>query len=909
MPDWKREIRKRLVGLKLEPLREHSIVEELAQHLDECYESLLAGGATETQAYRQALTELRGSELLAQELRLLERQIYREPLTLGTSRRTNMLTDLWQDLRYSARILRKNPGVTAVVVLSLTLGIAANTTIFSAVNALLLAPPPVERPDELWQVWRLDARGGSAMDRYKVATYPGLQFLREHQQSFRMLGAMRVEPESVTWNRDGNGVAAQCLTVSGNYFDLCGIQPALGRTFLPDEDSTTGTHPVTIVSYAFWQNKLGSDANIVGKTLAINGTTLTVVGVAPPAFTGAIGVVAPELWVPYAISTTIFRDTNRVTSHDHNSSIGLGRLKAGVTTAQAEAELAALTQRLVEAHPQQYKDVAGAVLLPSLAVPAQARGMIAGFTGILMVAVFFVLLIACANAANLLLARATARRAEMAVRAALGANRARLMRQLLTESVLLAGVGGVGGVLLTAWLTRLAVQLLPANLPIQLELTLDWRVFTFAAVASLLTGLIFGLAPAWRSARIDLTTALKSSGRETSARSSRLARGLIVAQMAVCLILLIAGTLCVRSLRQAQSLNPGFQIADRVVARVNLHDYGYSAAQAQTFYAQLLERAAAVPGVRSVSLVNYLPLGTESNSMHISAEGQPLQPEESRPLASSFNVAPGYFAAMGTQLLQGRDFQQSDRAGAPLVAIINEATATRFWPGENPLGRRLVINPSISEIVEVIGVVQNGKYRSLSEEPKPAVFLSFSQHPRLHVRLVAHVAADPQAALAALRQVTKELDPRLALTDMATMNEYLTFALFPVRTSALLLSILGVVALVLAASGLFGVIAYSVAQRTREVGIRLALGAQQRQIVRQILSDGLRLAGWGMAIGIAGAFALTRLMQSVLFNVSATDPLTFVAVPLLLLVVAALACWLPARRAAQVNPIVALRRE
>lgn len=819
-----------------------------------------------------------------------------------------MIAGLWQDLRYGVRMLMKNPGVTAVVVLSLTLGIAANTTIFSVVNTLLLAPPPVERPDELWQIWRVNRQGRSGLDRYKVTTYRSLQFLREHQQSFRLLGAMRVEPESVTWNRDGYGVAVQCLTVSGNYFELCGIQPALGRMFAPDEDRTPGAHPVTVVSHAFWQNKLGADPKVIGKTLAINGTALTVVGVAPPDFTGAIAVVAPDIWAPYAIAPTIFRDPALITSHDYNSSVGLGRLKPGVTTAQAEAELNALMRRLEETNPKSYKDV-GAGLLPSLAAPMQARGMIAGFTSILMVAVFFVLLIACANAANLLLARATSRRSEMAMRAALGADRGRLMRQLLTESVLLALLGGAGGMLLATWLTKLIVRLMPESLPMRLTLALDWRVFTFAALVSLLAGLIFGLAPAWRSARIDLTEAIKSSGREISARSSRLSRALIVAQMAVCLILLVAGALCLRSLIKAQSLNPGFQIADRVVAEVNLHDYGYSVAQSQAFYAQLLERAAALPGVRSASLANYLPLGMENNRMRLTTEARPPQPEGGGTLAEAFSVAPGYFATMGAKLLRGREFSHGDRDGAPLVAIINETAATRFWPGENPLGRRLVINAATGETVEVIGVAQSGKYRSLSEEPKPAIFMSFQQRPRTQATLVAHVSGDAQSALAAIRQATKEIDPRLALNHLATLNEHLTFALFPVRTSALLLGILGGVALLLAASGLFGVIAYSVAQRTREVGIRLALGAQQGQVVRQIVGEGLRLAGWGMALGLVGAFALTRLLRSVLFNVSATDPLTFVVIPLLLAGVATLASWLPARRAAKVNPIVALRGE
>jgi predicted permease len=908
MPDWKSEIRRRVADLRIDPAREASIVEELAQHLADRYQDLVVGGAPPAEAERRTLAELNDHNALTRGLRRVERQTNQEPVVFGTNKRSHMIADLWQDLRYGARTSMKSPVVTAVVILSLTLGIAANTTIFSVVNTLLLAPPPVDRPDELWQVWRVNLRGASGLDRYKVTTYPGLQFLREHQQSFRALGAMRVEPESVTWNRDGDGASLQCLTVSGDYFELCGVRPAQGRTFLPDEDRLSDARSVAVISNAFWKNKLGADPGVVGKALTINGTPLTVVGVAPPGFTGAIGVIAPEIWIPYAISAAVFRDANRVVSHDYNSSIGLGRLKPGVTPAQAEAELYALTRRLEEIDPKNYKDAA-AGLLPSLATPAQARGMIAGFTGIMMAAVFFVLLVACANAANLLLARAASRRSEIAMRAALGANRGRLARQLLTESVLLAMLGGASGVLLTVWLTKLIAQLMPAALPMRLSLALDWRVCGFAVCVSLLTGLIFGLAPAWRSSRVDLTEAIKSSGREGPARSSRLARALIVAQMAVCLILLVAGALCLRSLIKAESLNPGFRVEERVVAEVNLHDYGYSDAQSEAFYARLLERLGATPGVRSASLTNCLPLGTEHNAMRVRPEGTSAQSEDGGILAAAYDVAPGYFNTMGTSLLRGREFTGGDRAGSPLVAVLNETAAARFWPGASPLGRRLVIDAKTGETVEIVGVVQNGKYRSLGEEPRPAIFMSFHQRPGSRATLIAHVSGDPQSVLAALRLATKEIDPRLALNHTETMGQYLLFALFPMRVSAVLLGALGAAALLLAASGLFGVIAYSVARRTREVGVRMALGARPGQIARQIVGEGLRLAAWGIALGIVGALGLTRLLNGLLFNTSATDPLTFTAVSVILFSVAALACWIPARRATRVDPSVALRSE
>jgi predicted permease len=874
--------------------REQELSEELNSYLEMLIEQKREAGLGPDEARHAALLELGGKEQVKEQVRDVRMGAWLEVAK--------------QDVQFGLRMLRKNPGVTMLITISLMMGIAANTTIFSVVNALLIAPPPVERPEELWQVWLANLQSSSPMKRYRTMTYPSLQFLREHQQSFQALGAMNIEPQSVTWNDDGAGMAVQCQTVTGNYFELCGVQAVQGRTFAPDEDSIPGKHPVALVSYEFWRRKFGAQPGLIGKQLTINGTAMTIIGVAPPGFTGAIGVIAPELWIPFAMAPTIFREPQLLTLHERSAYVGLGRVKPGVSPAQSEAELNLLMQRLAETQPNTYRGQRIG-LQPSSAVPTHMRGIVAGFTGILMIAVFFVLLIACANAANLLLARSATRHGEMAMRAALGAKRARLMRQLLTESVLLALLGGIGGLLLTAWLTKLVVQLMPEAVPMRLNLPLDWRVLSFATSVSFLTGLIFGVAPAWRSTHFDLTTALKSSGRDTSARKSRLSRALVVTQMAVCLILLVAGALCWRSLIKAQELNLGFHAAGRVLVSVDLNDYGYSDSESQAFYARWLERTSVLPGVQSVSLAHRLPLGTGSSSMAVSPAERPLSPEGNRTTINVFRVAPEYFATMGTTLLLGRDFSQHDRTGAPLVAILNETAAARYWPGENPIGRRLLINAATEVTAEVVGLVANGKYLSLGEEPTPVLFLNFLQHPAAEFTLVAHITGDSPTALAAIRQATKELDRRLALTQMTTLNDYLKLALFPMRTSALLLGILGVVALLLAASGLFGVIAYSVAQRAREIGIRLALGAQQGQVVRQIVGEGLRLTGWGIALGLLGALALTRLMQSVLFNVRATDPFTFAAIPALLIVVALLASWLPARRATKVDPMIALRSE
>jgi predicted permease len=816
---------------------------------------------------------------------------------------------LWQDLRYGARMLWKNPGFTLVSVLSLTMGIAANTTIFSFVNALLLSPPPVEKPSELWQIWRFRPQASSELKRYGVWSRPQIGYLRAQNRSFADLGAFESEPSFISWNHNGLGESVLSLLVSGNFFNLCGVQPAIGRFFIPEEDRTPGAHPVVVVSHAFWQNRLEADPQVVGRTLMINGIALTVIGVAPRGFSGIIAGVAPDLWVPFMMGPAIRHNAEWLTRTDSQSAIGLGRLKPGVDTVQAAAELTMLTGRFEAETPGDFFRNDGAALTPALMVPTPLRRFVSAFTGTLMGAVFLVLLIACANAANLQLARAVSRRQELAVRAALGAPRWRIMRQLLTESVLLAMLGGGLGLLLSVWLARLIVQMIPTTLPLRFAVTLDWRVLAFTMAVSLLTGIVFGMAPAFRGARLGVVSDLKGQTGRT-ARRSRFTSALIVGQMALCLVLLLAATLCLRSLFNARTCNPGFQIEGRVAAGVNLSDLGYTAAQAKDFYARLISRVRTLPGVQSAALAWYLPLGTEHSNGNFQLEGR--EPVAGQPgfFFNQFGVGPGYFATMGTRLLHGREFSESDREGAPRVAIINEAAASRYWPGQNPIGRRIFVGAATAEnALEIVGVVETGRYRTLGEDPTPVFFECFLQSAGARATLVAHANGNPQPALAAIRNLTQELDSRLALTGATTLEQHLSLALFPMRTSGLLLGVLGVVALALAISGLFGVIAYSVSQRTRELGIRLALGAQRRDVLRLVLRQGLKLAGLGIVIGLAGAIAVMRLLSSLLFGIGPLDPMTFLAVPSLLLAVAWFACWLPARRAARVDPMVALRSE
>jgi putative ABC transport system permease protein len=813
------------------------------------------------------------------------------------------------DLKFAFRQLLKNPGFTAVAVLSLSLGIAANTTIFSFLNVLLLRPPPVEAPGELWQVWRQNLKGVSAFERYQGLSYPGYVYFRDNNQSFATLAAFDPETPFVSWSREGVGQSVQCQFVSGNFFNVCGIGTTLGRAFGPQEDRQPGADPVALVSHTFWKNSLGSDPQIVGRVLTINGINLTVVGVAPEGFTGLLAGMSPDFWAPYMMAPVVLHDPEWHTRAGALSHFGVGRLKPGVNARQAEAELTALIRRREEIEPRHNKDFAAAVF-PSTMVPSPFRGNVWAFTAVLMGAVFMVLLIACANAANLMLARAVARRREMAVRSSIGATRWRLMRQVLTESVLLALLSGGLGLVLTYWFLPVLLRLTPPTLPIRPEVGLDARVFTFTALVALLTGILFGLAPAWQGTRLNLASALKDDSQASGVRRSRFARMLIVGQISTCLVLLIASSLCLRSLFNAQNVRLGFHIENRVTAEVNLKDYGYSAEQMKQFNDAFLERVAALPGIESVSIADYLPLDTRYLGITYNAEGRDPPPGQDGYNLQTFDVGADYFATMGTVLLRGREFDASDREGSAPVAIINQTMADQFWPGQDAVGRRLFEGkPGQGDTYEIVGVVEDGKYRTLGENSRPVVFRSRFQHPRPRSTFVAHVRGDSHAVLGAIREATRALDPRLSFSRLETLDRHLALALFPARATGLLFSLFGAVALLLAVSGLFGVIAYSVSQRTREIGVRVALGASRRNVMDLVLRQGLMLAGLGIGAGLLASLAATRLLRTLLYGVSPLDPATFVGVPLLLVAVSMLACVLPARRAARVDPMEALRYE
>ncbi len=905
MPEWKEEIRARLVGLKIAPTREAEIVEELAQHLEDRYAESLSGGATEVEAYRAALAELSGSETLQRELRRVERAAPQEPIVPGSNRRTNMVADFWQDLRYGARMLLKRPGAAAIVALSMALGIGANATIFSFVNELLLRPPAVERPEELVEVWNHNRLRSSSFDSYSGISYPKYEHYRDHNQVFSEMLAFDGDPSFISWSRKGQGEIIHGQYVSGNFFSCLGVKAALGRTFAPEEDRTSGTHPVVVISHAFWQERLGADPNVIGSTMALNGFSLNVIGVAPKGFNGLMIGVMPDVWIPLMMGPQTRHDPELLSRRSAYWILGVGRLKPGSTPTQARADLNVLVSQFDKSSPNN-NPAHEAAIFPTTLLPGPLRGYVSAFSGLLMLVVALVLLIACANSASYLLAQATARRREIAVRAALGASRARLIRQTLAESMLLACISGGLGWLLARWTAPLLLSFIPSTLPVRFAVTPDYRVFGFTLLVSLLAGLLFGLAPAWQGTRIDLVTSLKDGTGGGGLRKSRLRSLLVVGQVAVCSLLLVGGGLCLRSLFNAQSIDIGFETGNRLIATLDLSSLGYSEARGKAFYDNLINGVKNIPGVESASLTSHLPLGTTSWGELVNIEGHQPPQGDSGFRVNSMSVGPDYFKTMGTAVLRGREFTARDAEGAPGVVIINEEMARRFWPDRDPVGDSLTMG---SERYEIVGVVKNGKYRSLGEQPRHFLWRPILQGYYARSTMVAKTSGDPASLLVALRREISALDPNVAPTQIGSLQGHLALALFPARIFGVLLSIFGLLALVLALAGLSGLIAYSVSQRTREIGVRMALGAGTRDVLKLVIGEGMLLTLIGMAVGLAVALGGTRFLSDVLYGVSAIDPLTFIVIALLLIGVALMACWLPARRATKVDPMVALRCE
>ncbi len=825
------------------------------------------------------------------------------------------MKSLVPDVRYGLRMLLKSPGLTIVAVLSLAIGIGANTSIFSIINGVLFRPlPHVQAPERLVAVYTSDYSGPL----YGTSSYPDYLDLRGKTDAVSDLLAYTVRPMSLS--ADG-GEAERILgtIASGNYFSVLGVRAAEGRTFTREEDETPEAAPVVVVSHGLWQRRFGSDPSLVGKTVTLNGHPFTVVGIAPPQFTGTLQGIAPDVWVPINMNAQARGDREMLAGRSDRWLFLMGRLKDGTSLARARESFDAMARGLHESYPEEWSNVRGETrsltLLPEgeARVPPQVRGALLGVAGLLMVVVLLVLLIACANVANLLLARASVRRKEIGIRLALGASRWRIMRQLLTESVLLGLLGGAAGLLVALWTIDLLMSFSPPTpVPIAVNFSPDLRVLAFTFVLSVLTGLIFGSAPALQATRPDVLSALKDEGASATGgdgrRRFKLRNLLVVAQISVSMVLLVGAGLLIRSMQNAQAINPGFRSDGVLIMTPETEIQGYTKEQGQEFYRQLMTRVEALPGVASASLAESVPLAFEGSRRGISVEGYERRKGEDSEYHYN-TVGSRYFETMGIDLAAGRSFADTDREGAPGVVIVNESFARRFWPGQNPLGKRLSASGPQGKFLEIVGVAKDGKYNTLGEAPLPFVYFPFGQNYSPGMTLHVRTSGDPKNLLAAVRDEVRALDKNLPVSNVKTLNEHLGGALLLPRVGAMLLGILGLLALVLAAAGLFGVMSFSVARQTREIGIRMALGAQPRDVLKLVLTEGMSLVVFGVCLGLALSFAATRLLSGFLYGVSATDPVTFALITLLLAGVALLAALLPARRATKVDPMVALRYE
>lgn len=812
-----------------------------------------------------------------------------------------------QDIRYAMRMLVKSPAFFVVAFLALALGIGVNTTIFGVVNSLLLRPLPVGNPEQLVQVYTLDARNGRGPNSY-------LNYLdfAEENQVFTGIAAYQFVPMGFSSGSETTHIYAQI--VSGNYFSLLGVAPVLGRAFAPEEDSSPNGNPVAVLAHRFWK-KIGGEREIIGRTVTLNGRKFTVIGVAPPSFTGTDVGIAPDLWVPMAMRAWVTPGTQDWYENRRALMLNLiARLKPGVAISEAEAQMKTIARQLEEAYPEFNQD--RSVLLRSLEA-AKTQGIggpgnenaIQNVSLLLLAAAGSILLIASANVANLLLARASTRQREMAVRLALGAGRGRIVRQLLTESILLALIGGIGGIVLAYWLGDVLLALVPATpVPLALDPSPDLRVLSYAMLMALLSGVVFGLAPALQTARGDLTQGLRERASSGGGGTTRwnLRNFLVVAQIATSLLLLVGSGLFLKAFHKAQSIDPGFRTANLALVTFDLNLAGYSNARALQTIRQLVEQVRQNPQVRNADAAEWVPLGFGGVGKTIFVEGRDSTAERNRKFANVGAITPAYFETLGITFLKGRKFTASDseKKAAP-AAVINETMAREFWPNEEPIGRRFRFFQS--EPLEVVGIARDIKAVTLGETPTPMVYLPLSEAPKGAITLFVHTLGAPGPMLGEVRRIIRTLDPQIPIIYEKTIADHMSFALWPSWMGAVLLGAFGLLALVLASLGVYGVMAYSVSQRTRELGIRMALGAQSHEVVQLVLRQGMGLAAIGLIAGLLAAFGATRLLAALLYGVNPIDPAVFAGVTVLLAAAALTACYFPARRAVKIDPVIALR--
>jgi len=879
---WIVTLRLRLRSLFRREQVEQDLSEELHYHLDKKTQEYLAAGLSLDEARPKALREFGGVELSKENCR--------------DTRRVSYIQDLLQDLGFGLRMLRNSPAFAIVAILTLALGIGANTAIFSVIHGVLLRPLPFPKQDQLMILFEKNNDGTRSNTSWAT-------FMDWNRLNHSFTGVAAVSLWSPTYVGVHDAETLIGFRASSTFFDLMGVKLERGRNFLPSED-VRGNNFVVILSYGFWQRTFGGDPGIVGKSVELGTRAYTVVGVLPADFPSVLSFdprKPADIYTPLAYDATLpyaCRDCRHLRA--------IARLRDGLPIAEAEAEMNQISANLFREYPTAYS-ASGVTLTP---LKDYLVGGVKTALWILLGSVGFVLLIACVNVANLLLAWAARRQREVALRAALGARRARMVRQFLTESLLLSLLGGAFGLFL-AWggvavLRRVGL----ANLPRLQNVQIDAWTFVFTFSISLVTGLVFGLLPAFRASRLDLIEALKETGKSTAGKERhRLRSVLVFADVALALLLLTGAGLMMKSFVRLLEVNPGFDPSHTLTLTLSLWGPKSADAPAIAFFDQVLERVQALPGVESAGIVSQLPLGGNLDMYGVHVEGKSLANPEEDPSADRYSITPGYLRAMRIQLLGGREFDERDVRTSPMVALVNESMARQFWPGEDPVGKRFRMGDTKGPWKTVVGVVGDVLHKGLDAPHSIQVYLPNTQFTDSMVVLAVRTSNDPRSLAAAVRSEIAALDPQVPISEVATMDEVVSASVANQRFGALLFLLFGAIALVLTAVGIYGVISYGVAQRTHEIGIRLALGAKRREVLSMVVSEALKPALLGAALGLSAAFGLTRLLTRLLYNVKPTDPLVFAGVLLLLISVALLASYIPARRATRVDPMVALRYE
>ena len=821
------------------------------------------------------------------------------------------MENLWKDLRYAFRMLLKSPGFTLIAMLALGLGIGANTAIFSVFNGMLWRPLPVQDPQQL-VVITFKSRD---LDFPLNLSYPDFQDYRQLKTVFSDI--LAYTPNPVNFGAEGRPERAWAELVSGNYFSMLGLHAVRGRTFAPDEGWVPGKDPLMVLSYKYWQKRFGGDPAIIGQTVLVNQHPFTVIGVAPEAYRGAYYWIEPDFYIPLA--TMGILDPTQADDLNKRSAAYLrilGRLQPGVTSAQAMAAAEPLDRRLAQDFPDSHKSMS-LLVIPELKArpePGVAADFMSTAVIVFMLLVGLVLLIACANVANLILARANGRRKEFATRTALGASRGRMIRQLLTETVLLSAFGGILGLVFARWAALALMSIhIPTDIPIHLfDLRMDWRIFGFTFLAALMTGMVAGLVPSLRASRTDLADTLKAGGRSGGASAGHhlFRNALVVSQVAVSLLLLACAGFFIRSLQNSAHVDMGFRVDHTLMMSMDVGLQGYREERGQQFFKQLSERVRSLPGVRDAAVAGYIPMGMDNSLVNIFPEGQVIDDKSKTETAFDDMVQPSYFRTIGTSVVEGREFTDADTAAAPKVAIINDAFGRKIWPGQDAIGKSFRTEKN-GPPIQVVGLTRTGKYLFLYETPQPYVYFPLAQRYNSGANLLVYTQSDPQQLLPAVRDQIRQLDSGLPVFDVTTMDAQVQYGkpLLPARLGAMLVGAFGLLGLVLASVGVYGVVSYSVSQRTQEIGIRTALGAQRVHVLGMVLKQGMSMALIGTAVGIVLSFLLFRGLSSVLYGVKSTDFVTLGAVSAILLAVAFAASYVPALRATRVDPVVAFREQ